>query len=73
MPTPTEDNFTFDSVNLIPTDELIEELLNRFPTVIVGYVDEDDVVRINWDGSYPAAIGLAVLLNDCISLDPEDD
>lgn len=68
-----EENFCLDAVNLIPTDELIEELLNRFPTVIVGYIDDDDTVHINWDGSYPAAIGLAVLLNDCVSLEPEYD
>lgn len=66
-----EETFTLDAVNLIPTDELIDELLNRFPTTVIGYVDEEGQVRINWDGCYPTAVGLSKLLSELIMEDCE--
>lgn len=67
----TETPFVLDPVMLIPTDELIDELLNRFPCVVIGYIEEDETVHINWDGGYCAAIGLAKLLTDSLTTDSE--
>lgn len=61
-----EETFNLDAVNLIPTDELIDELLNRFPTVVVGYVDENDEIHVNWDGPYCCARGLSQILTETL-------
>lgn len=63
---PDEQPFTFDPVHVIPTDELIDELLSRFPTVVVGYIDQEDNVTTHWEGFYFNAVGIARVLEDML-------
>lgn len=64
-------NFDLTAVSLIPTDELVNELLNRFPACVVAYETGDETSSFLWDGGINTVLGLIERFRDLVRDDVE--